>query len=107
MSEQTSSWRRKICTALSFAIVADSLIFVAYSLVEGITKESVYTGRIGVWLIKSTLFELLATVICIALILWMFLKHKSRWKWQAKLLLYAWGLTILISWAWNLFAKTR
>jgi Kef-type K+ transport system membrane component KefB len=106
MSAQTSSWRSKTCTVLSFAIVTGFLVFFAYSLVEGITKQSVYTWRVGAWLGTYTLFALLATIICIALLLWMFLKRDSRWKRQAVLLVYAWVLTILIYGVWHLFGQT-
>ena len=106
MSEQTPNWRSRTCTVLSLAIVIGFVVFFAYSLVEGITKQSVYTGAVGVWLGTYTLLALLATIICIVLLFWMFLKHENRWKRQAILLLYAWGLTILIYGVWHLFGET-
>ena len=107
MSEQTPNWRSRTCTMLSLAIVIGFVVFFAYSLVEGITKQSVYTGAVGVWLGTYMLFAFIATVICIILLFWMFLKKERRWKRQAMLLFYAWVLNTLIYWGWHLFAQTQ
>jgi hypothetical protein len=105
--EQRLSWRDRTCTSLALSIVIGFFAFSIFSVVEGISKESVYTGPVGFWLGAYLLFAMIATAACIALLLWMFKKREPRWKRQAVLLLCAWLTTLLSYWAWHLYAQTQ
>lgn len=107
MNEQPSNWRNRTCAGLSSAITVGFLVFFTYSVAEGISKQSVYTGAVGFWLGAYLLFALVASAICVTLLLWMFLRHESRWRRHAVLLLCAWGVALLSYWAWHLFAQTQ
>ena len=107
MSEQPVSWRERACTGLASAIVLGFLVFFGFSVTEGISKQSVYTGAIGFWLGAYLLFATIASSVSVALLLWMFVNHESRWKRQAVFLLCAWLVTLLSYWAWHLFAQTQ
>ena len=102
-----SNWLGKTCVGLSSAIVIGFYTFFAYSIAEGISKQSVYVGAVGFWLGAYFLFALIASAICVTLLLWMYLKHESRWRRHAVLLLCAWGVVLLSYWAWHLFAQTQ
>jgi uncharacterized membrane protein len=107
VNELLLSWRDRACTSLASAIVVGFIAFFVFSVMRGISKESVYTGPVGFWLGAYLLFATIATAACIALLLWMFQKREPRWRRQAVLLLCAWLTALLSYWAWHLYAQTQ
>lgn len=107
MNERRLVWCDRACTGLAYAIVVGFVAFFAWSVMEGVSKQSVYTGLVGFWLGAYLLFATTATLVCTALLISMFRNHEPRWKRQAALLMGAWLVTLVISWAWHRFAQTQ
>lgn len=107
VNDQPVNWRARTCTGLASAIVIGFFAFFSFSVTQGISKQSVYTGAVGFWLGVYLLFAAIASTTCVALLLWMSAKHEARWRRQAGLLLCAWLVTLLGYWAWHLFAQTQ
>lgn len=107
MSARKATWRDVSCIGLSSAITLLFLVFFAFSVSAGLSKESIYTGAVGFWLGAYLLFAFLASALCVALLVWMFFRNESRWKWHAVCLLCAWGATVVSYWAWHLLAQAQ
>jgi hypothetical protein len=66
LSRHHLSWRDRACTGLACAIVVGFVAFFAFSVTEGISKQSVYTGSVGFWLGAYLVFAMTATTACLA-----------------------------------------
>lgn len=102
--EVTGRWRAPACSALSAATVLGFWIFCAYSVAEGVSKQSVYTGPVGYWLGAYLVFLLGASLACVGLLAWMLLTNDKAWKRCSMQLLAAWALVVGSYAAWHGYA---
>jgi uncharacterized membrane protein len=92
---------------MSIAIFLGFIAFVTYSFHAGITKETVYVGPVGAWLIMYTLYSWVVSFVCVLLILWMAAKRRKSWRLCAATFASAWVLTLLAYVAWHYFAQSQ
>lgn len=97
----------KICVALSAALILGFWLFFLYSLELGISKQSVYTGRVGFWMGAYLLFALLASLVCVAALLWMRFVSSVSWKNPAGVFVLSWLIVIVGFWLWNGVAEVK
>lgn len=107
MSAPAKDWPLQACRLMSIAIFVGFLAFVIYSVHAGISKQTVYVGPVGYWLIVYTLLSGVVSVACVLLILWMAATRRKSWRQCAATFASAWVVTLLSYAAWHFLAQSK